>query len=39
MTIEQAVDVLATVDNNVERITGHSVRTFREWAEANRVAF
>jgi uncharacterized protein YbjT (DUF2867 family) len=34
-----AVDVLAPVNNTVERITGHPARTFREWAHANRAAF
>lgn len=34
-----AVDVPATVNNNVERITGHPARTFREWAQANRATF
>jgi uncharacterized protein YbjT (DUF2867 family) len=34
-----AVEVPATVNNNVERITGHPARTFREWAHANRDAF
>lgn len=34
-----AVDVPATVNNTVERITGHPARTFREWALANRAAF
>jgi uncharacterized protein YbjT (DUF2867 family) len=31
-----AVDVLAPVNNTVERITGHPARTFREWAQDNR---
>jgi uncharacterized protein YbjT (DUF2867 family) len=34
-----AVDVPALVNNNVERITGHPARPFREWALANRTAF
>lgn len=34
-----AVDVPAVVNNNVERITGHPARTFREWSQANREAF
>jgi uncharacterized protein YbjT (DUF2867 family) len=34
-----AVDVPAVLNNNVERITGHPARTFREWAQANRDAF
>lgn len=34
-----AVNLPATVNNNVERITGHPARTFREWAQTNRDAF
>jgi hypothetical protein len=34
-----AVDIPAVLNNNVERITGHPARTFREWAHANRDAF
>jgi uncharacterized protein YbjT (DUF2867 family) len=34
-----SVEIPATVNNNVERITGHPARTFREWALANRDAF
>jgi len=34
-----AVGMPATVNNVVERITGHPARPFREWAQANRVDF
>lgn len=34
-----AVGTPAPVNNNVERITGHPARTFREWAQDNRAAF
>jgi uncharacterized protein YbjT (DUF2867 family) len=34
-----AVDAPALVNNNVERITGHPARPFREWALANRATF
>jgi uncharacterized protein YbjT (DUF2867 family) len=36
---EAAVGVPAPVNNTVERFTGHPARTFRQWAEENRVAF
>jgi uncharacterized protein YbjT (DUF2867 family) len=36
---EAAVDVIAPVNNAIERITGHHARTFRAWAHSHRTAF
>ncbi|WP_248647416.1 NAD(P)H-binding protein [Glycomyces tenuis] len=36
---EAAGDTPATINNNVERLTGHPARSFRAWAEAERDAF
>lgn len=36
---EAAVDVIAPVNNAVERLTGHPARTFHTWAHGHRSAF
>lgn len=36
---EAAVEMIAPVNNAVERLTGHPARTFRAWAQASRSAF
>lgn len=36
---EAAVNIVAPVNNAVERLTGHPARTFRAWAESRREVF